>query len=451
MKRFEATMRRAWILTAILVLALSNFPASAEEPVTERVDRLEQGLEAVRRDVAELKALIERLVAERGADAGTLGGRIESLAATTQELEAEQAELAATLRGSEASLKALSEADRQRTQLTVYGTFNVIESDSADAVYDAEAFELVLSGQPHERLGFFAEIEFERAASVGAERGGEILIEQAYATYTLAPWMGLRAGVLLVPFGNVNVDHFAPNRDVISKPLVSYVVAPSDWTDNGFGFNGSVLLGDAWTFAYETYLVAGLDADVTALGTRAARQPFGVDNNHNKAAVGRFALNRGGWLELGVSGYSGKYDDGDRLRLSGWAADVLFEHGRLKLTGEYDRLQARQPEGPDAVLTGGYARAVVDVTPGWLRRGWHGTLFPGARLALVAQYDRADLEGPLDGGFETNVEERFTLGLNYRPSHHWVLKLQVEDSEATGRPLQRGDFRGFLGSIAFQF
>ncbi len=448
--------RRFWIWLALAVTAPAALAAGdGPPPIEHRLEQLESGLESLSRDVRALHQMMERLLADTRAvepgGAEVLESAVGTLESTVRGLETEQQGLAEAVRSKTATLEALSAADQRRTQVSVYGTFTVVDPQGEDSIFDAEAFELVFSGQPHERLGFFAEIELEQAAEVGGSRGGEVLLEQAYATYSFSPAANLRAGVLLMPFGNFNVDHYAPNRDVISKPLVSYVVAPSDWTDNGFGLYGSAIAGEVWSFEYETYLVAGLDADVTALGTRAARQSFGSDNNDNKSVVGRFAFSRAGTLELGLSGYSGKYDDADRLRLDGWAVDGSLEHRRLRFTGEYNRFDAEQSTGPDAVLEGYYGRLVLDVTPPWLHRGWHGRAFPTARLGLVAQYDDVRLQGPLDGLFVTNSERRTTFGVNYRPSHYWVLKLNYEDSEATAAHLQKGDVRGFLASVGFQF
>ena len=422
------------------------------------MEELENGLQALHRDLAELHTLIGELLArdKEGADATApdkpVDQRLEALEAGSQNLAEKRDDLEAKLRQTQEQVEALSATERRRTQVTVYGTFNAIDDSDGDSRLDGEAFEIVLSGQPHDRLGFFAEIEFERAATVGGERGGEVLLEQAHATYSLSPWLSLRAGVLLMPFGNFNIDHYAPNRDVISKPLTSFVVAPSDWTDNGLGVLGEGSLGAHWTFDYELYLVAGLDADITALGTREGRQPFGVDNNDNKALVGRGAWNREGWFELGLSGYNGKYDDQNRQRLLGWAVDGSLKLARLRFTGEYNRFDAERPAGePDAVLQGWYTRLVMDVTPPWLHRGWHGEDFPGARIDFVAQADQAELTGPLDGTTTTNRERRFTLGLNYRPSHQWVLKLNHESSRVDGLALQRGERRSWLTSIGFLF
>ena len=441
--------------TAAATAAADGTPAP---PLEERVEQLETGLETLRRDIGELREMLGQLLAreptqvDATAASSAVDQRLQTLEAESLNLTQERDTLEAGLRSATERVGVLSATAARQSQVTVYGTFNIFDDSDGDARFDGEAFELVLSGQPHERLGFFAEIEYERAAAIGGARGGEVLIEQAHATYSLSTWLKLRAGVLLMPFGNFSIDHYAPARDVVSKPLVSYVVAPSDWTDNGLGILGEGPWGDHWTFDYELYAVAGLDADITALGTRAGRQPFGVDNNNNKALVGRGAWNREGWLELGLSGYHGKYDDQGRHRLTGWAVDGLFERGRLRVTGEFNRFEAERPAPePTAVLEGWYLRLVLDITPPFFRRGWHGEDFPGARLDAVAQVDHARLNGPLEGATLSNRERRFTLGLNYRPSHNWVLKLGRERSEIEGLPLQFGEQRTWLASVGFLF
>lgn len=447
MKSEKTWRHRFGILTVLAALAPAVF--AADPAVERRLEALENGLAGLRQEVADLRVLLEQFL-EKDAR-GTLEAKVGALEAASQELASGQQELAETVRSATAVAEALSEADVRRPQVTVYGTFTATDPQGEDSVFDATSFELVLSGQPHARLGFFAEVEFEQAAAVGGGRGGEIKMEQAYASYTISPLLNLRAGVVLVPFGNVNVDHYAPNRDVISKPIVSYAVAPSDWTDNGLGFYGNTLVGEAWSFDYEAYVIAGLGAEVTGLGLRAARQGFGVDNNDDKAVAARIAWNRAGWLEAGMSAYRGKYDDENRLRVTGWAFDAFFERGRLRVTGEYNHIGAERPSGPDAVFQGYYARLVLDVTPPALHRGAHGRDFPTSRLDLVAQYDDVRVSGPFDGVFLTNKERRYTLGLNYRPSHHWVVKLDYERSEASAVALQKGNFRGFLTSIGFLF
>jgi len=447
---------RALLSVAALLVALTAGSAlGAEQPAQARPDaptkqdeiaRLRAEVERLIQQQARLEAEIARLAQAAGqADAA---GR-DALLADIVRLREELKQVAESARQAAASVEALSEADRRRVNLTVYGDFQATAYKGEDLIFDGRAFELVFSGQPHERLSFFSEVEFEQAAAVGEERGGEVLVEQAYANLQFSSLLNLRAGILLVPFGNVNVDHFAPRRDVVNKPIVSWVVAPSDWTDNGLGLHGSRLLGSSWLVSYEAYLVAGLDSQISAYGLRDARQGYGVDNNGNKAFVGRVALDRLGHVTLGLSGYRGKYDDANRLELEGWAVDSLIELSRLRLTGEYNSFKA---EGePRARYSGCYGRASLDVLKGSLRKSFLGRGFSEPRLTAVYQYDWVSSEGPLAGAWEHTHETRHTVGLNFRPSDNWVLKLDYEWNDTDNLTLYRGDRDGFIGAIAFVF
>jgi hypothetical protein len=273
----------------------------AAAPRDERLTSLQAELERLRLEMAALREELERLRAEAAkSEDPAMAARVAAIEGRQAKIEAELARVAEELKQTGDALDQVSEGERKRPTITVYGTLQGTNYNTRDAILDAEAFELVLSGRPHPRLSFFAEIEFERAASVGGARGGEIVLEQAYVSYSFAQIFAIRTGVLLVPFGNVNVDHFAPLRDVVRKPLVSFAIAPSDWTDNGVEFTGRRLLGTSWLVEYEAAVIAGLDSHITSVGTREARQPFGVDNNNNKAAVGRFAIKRSTMFETGI-------------------------------------------------------------------------------------------------------------------------------------------------------
>ncbi|MCB1036949.1 MAG: hypothetical protein KDD47_24190, partial [Acidobacteria bacterium] len=157
--------------------------ARAQDPTSgekARIDRLETEMEELTAEVRALKALVEELVRALPGQEGLppVEERIEGLEAETERLKTEQEGLAASLRSSEDLVTNLSEIEERRTQVTVYGTLNLSDGEKETSIFDAEAFELVLSGRPHPKLGFFAELEFERAATVGGERGGEILLEQ---------------------------------------------------------------------------------------------------------------------------------------------------------------------------------------------------------------------------------------------------------------------------------
>ncbi len=420
-------------------------PARAAE-----VERLAAELDRL---AAEVRTFHEQLAkaAPQALDGARIAQRLLALEQEVARLQAETRRLDEDAKQTAAAVDSLSRGEQGRTSLTVYGDFQATAYRGTAPIFDGHAFELVLSGRPHKRLSFFGEVEFERVAGVGGDRGGEIVVEQAFANLSFWALLNLRAGVVLIPFGNVNIDHFAPRRDVVTKPLVSYVVAPSDWTDNGVGLYGRRLLGSSWLVSYEAYAVAGLGAEANGLGMRGARQGYGADNNRDKALVGRIAATRGGGLELGLSAYRGKYDDAGRQVLAGWAIDNLTRVGPLTATGEYNAFRAQRELGSSTRLRGFYVRAALDLGRTLLSRTPLGRDFDEPRLALVGQYDEVHIDGPVDGVDSSNRERRQTVGLSFRPSNQWVLKLSYEWNQTTDRPLVNGDRDGFVGAIGFVF
>jgi hypothetical protein len=433
--------------------AAADGVARAEGSAAAQVSPERAELAALRAELERMHAQLATLEAELAlaARSSPQEERIQGLEAQLGRLRDELRRLGEQARQTGNALDALAEEQHKGISLSVYGTLDATAYEGEHAILDGRLFELVLSGRPHKRLSFIAQAEFERAASVGGERGGEIVVEQAYATLSLNQLLNLRAGAFLVPFGNVGADHFPPKREVVSRPLVAEVVVPSDWTDNGVGLTGNRLVGATWLLSYEAYVMAGLSSQITGTGMRDARQGYGVDNNGDKALAAHVALDRTGKLGLGLSAYRGKYDDEGRRTLLGWGLDGVGVFGPFKVTGEFSSFTAARVPGPDARLRGFYVRGVYEFGRRLLQRSVLGRDFDEPRLAAVFQYDLAALDGPVDGVFERNRERRATWGMNYRPSSQWVLKLAYERNAFTRRPLFKGDRDGWLGSVGFIF
>ncbi len=428
--------------------------AAGEKPKEPPSAEREAEMTRLKQDLARLAEEMKRLraeLAQRPSPTAPAEDRLRALEAGLARLEDELKRLAEEFRQVAGALDDMASREQKRSSLTVYGNLDFSAYRAENSLLDGRTFELVFSGHPHERLSFFAEVEFERAASAGGPRGGEVDVEQAFASFSLSSPLNLRAGIVLVPFGNVNIDHFAPKREVVTAPLVSYAVVPSDWTDNGLGLFGKQVLGSTWLLTYEGYLIAGLGAPVTGLGLRQARQGYGVDNNGDKALVARLALSRANTAHFGLSGYSGKYDDRNRKRLNGWAVDGLLTLGPFRITGEFNSFTAAQEAGPDIRLRGFYARGVYGFGRALLTRTRLGRGFDEPLLSLFAQYDDVQADGPVQGSFDHSEERRTTAGLNFRPSTQWVLKLGYEWNSSEGHALDRGDRDGFLASIGFIF
>jgi len=440
------------ILNAVLMTIITHASvASTRDPSTA----------ALAQEVAELRNQV-RLMGEKleaiaklhpatgpaDAEIAKLRRRIAVLEGVSSQADDDRREKQQQQEDTQSRLATLEDNERQRAQITLYGNLEGGKFQNSNSTLNAESFELVFSGQPNDRLAYFTEIEFDQAASAGGPRGGEVAVEQAYVDLLLDPLANLRAGTLLVPFGNIKADHFSPIRDVIETPLTSQLLAPADFTDNGLGLYGSHAFANGTLLSYEAYVIAGLNAQIGTLGNRAARQPFGVDNNNDKTVSTRWAWNNGQGVEIGGSFYRGAYDDAGRHTLTGWAMDFLLEKSRWKITGEYNRFVA-QVDGPNASQNAYYIRLLYTLPHAWLA-GLHDS-FPEAELKPVFEYDYASLDDFSDPTGPNNAERRYTVGLNFLPTPEWVLKFNLQFNHAKRAALVHGNNDGALFALGYLF
>jgi len=445
MKRCYCSVK---FLQAALALATLFFSQQglAGQTVQEKLSVLESNIKVLQQQIV----LLKKQMASSSASAEN-AQRLSALEDYAVELHKVLTDLKDQVEDNSAELTQVAETEKKRTSLKVYGTFVAAKPEGENSILDGQSFELVLSGQPHERLSFFTELEFERAATVGAERGGEVLLEQAYTDVSIKPWLNFRAGVLLLPFGNIERDHYAPLRDVISKPYTSYALAPSDWTDNGLGFNGRFILGDEWFANYQVYAVAGLGNGVTERGLRGTRQGFGVDNNMNKALVGKLEIQNTSGFSLGISGYHGAWDDNSSRFITGYNVDFDWQMGWLEWVGEYTNMDVDREFAGSARMDGYYLRGIVNLSR-FFHPDWLFSSFPHARMNLVGQYDKVNIENFFDPSAPDNSEERYTLGFQVRPTPSWVANLNYESASGTEvNPILLGNMSQWLFSVGYLF
>lgn len=344
---------------------------------------------------------------------------------------------------------------KEMVNLHVYGNIDFEDFSSEDNRFDAESIELFFETFLTPRLRFYGEVEFERPAAIGEERGGAIEFEQGYIDYIINDYVNMRAGVILIPFGKYNLKHFAPFTDLSDRPLVALQIIPTDWSEAGAGLFGSVPLTDRFVLSYEAYLINGLSDDISDEGLRDARPGFGSDNNNNKAAVGRMALNPFHGIELGLSGYFGQYDKEDN-DLSGFALDWEGEYGPFELIGEYALFDPESGLNKDGIpvpafLKGFYIQTNYHFWPKLLNDTFLGRKFVSPTFTAVFRYNAIEIDDDGDVGSGDNRERGYTIGLNYRPVETFVMKLEYQINQTKNETLVHGDENGFIFSIAYAF
>ena len=127
-------------------------------------------------------------------------------------------------------------------QFNLYGTLEYENFEQTNSIFDARNIELIITAQLTDRLRAGAEIEFERTAktSGSSSRTGEVEVEQGWIEYVVSETARLRFGVVLVPFGKFNLQHFDTTRDLNDRPIMMRRVIPVTWAEAGAGVAGQI-------------------------------------------------------------------------------------------------------------------------------------------------------------------------------------------------------------------
>jgi len=285
-----------------------------------------------------------------------------------------------------------------------------------------------------DKIIFNAEVEFEHS--------DEVAVEFAYLDFIAAPGLGVRAGHVLVPIGQINLRHEPNYFHTVSRPDVERLIIPSTWHENGVLFFGQF---SQWR--YHLGVVNGLKARSAA--TNAGDNTSWVRNwrqGGSEAETEDLAwVARGDWapnsnMEIGVSYYngdSGQMAEGTlgknnvqiaavhgRWAAYAWEVDGLFVQGRLS-----DRDGLGVPAGgyvPADMVEGYYVTLANNLL--WGRGG-------DEALKIFARYSDYNLQKEVPDNATVNESldrQIWSFGVNYFPDPQVVIKANydLKDSAA---------------------
>lgn len=342
--------------------------------------------------------------------------------------------------------------------------FDVIDSNysssktNSPSTFKAHRFILELSSQIHNDILVSSEIEFEyggyvtNSDSASNVQKGQIKIEQAWVDYKLSDLFVNRMGIILVPFGRVNVLHDSDVRDATQRPIYSYYIIPSTWMDTGVGFHGVKDIDDI-EFSYEFYFLNGL-ADTTSLsvddisasnGLRKSRPNFKQDNNSSKAISTRFEISPMLGLNIGTSFYLGKYDDSNNNNLLLSGLDLFYKKGKYETIIEYAKANIDNA-GLSTVpsqMEGGYIELRSHILHNFLREKFSALSKPV--VTIFSRVGYANTDTMLD-----NTIVRYTLGFNFRPTESLVYKFELS-SDDYRQVSETGNKTQIVSSVAVGF
>ena len=336
--------------------------------------------------------------------------------------------------------------------------------------FDMHRLVLFVYATLNKHISFAAEIEWEHGGTPRKANGqlnaGEVLLEYATADFKFDDWLGVRAGIILVPFGSFNLRHDAPTRDLGVRPMVITNIVPSTWFEAGVGLFGTVPLPNDVELDYEVYMINGLDSKLyDGLGTRAARGSLGEDNNDGKAIIGHIGFRPLNTLEFGVSGYRGAYDPESTRYVNMIGADMTARIGPVELLGEFaavgidpgfDEGWAEPTRSPvPEQMLGGYGQVNVNFFPKPWRAKLPGEMRDEMTFTASVRYGEIDTKV---GTVSRGDRSRLTVGLNVRPIEAFVFKNEfLFESDGSDGTLERFFNPGwdpeirYVGSIAMMF
>lgn len=396
--------------------ALIAAEGRAQEPDTTGLARVRAQIEALTRDIEQLK-LGQELVVE--ADTGMMGFG----PAASKVYQVRQG----------VSVGGYGEVVYERFAATGENGAPSGRTDQLDALRGI----LYVGYKFTDRLLFNSEIEIEHANEVG--------LEFAYVDYRLSESVGVRGGLLLVPMGFLNELHEPPIFLGTVRPAVEQQIIPSTWRENGIG-----IFGGAGGLAYRAYVVNGLrGAGFNASGLRGGRQKGSRALAEDFALVGRLDYTGVLGLLIGMSAYLGGSGQnavsvinpaqtiGARTVI--WDVHAEYKAYGLDLRGLFVRATLDDVGELNALNGLAGTASIGERLTGWYLQGGYDVLRrarTGHQLVPYVRYERLDTQDRVPAGFAANpANDRriMAVGAAWKPITSVVLKAdyQVHRNAAT--------------------
>ncbi|RMH62590.1 MAG: hypothetical protein D6677_09530 [Calditrichaeota bacterium] len=296
---------------------------------------------------------------------------------------------------------------------------NVLQNSQTKETLDFHRFVIFVEHNWTPWWSFKSELELEHNFLESGASGGEIALEQAYIEYRHAPWLSLRAGVLLLNVGLTNPYHEPPLFFSVERPEYSSYIIPTTWYGNGFA-----VVGRQQAFEYNFTVMEGLDGAGFSVdkGIRGGRQKgYKADTSHLLYSLN---LDYTGWAGWRI-GTSLTYNKAPVNPTQHLPFQLLEGHLDFKKNNWLIRAEAGQIIY-DAAASGFLVKRALgyyldigyDVAP---LIGWRGAFIPWVRLTTR---DTANdmLNGTEDGAHRYT---KWLAGVQYKPLEQVVIKAEA--------------------------
>jgi hypothetical protein len=354
------------------------------------------------------------------------------------------------------------EAAASATAIGGYGELTLNAPAIGPSIIDLRRLVLFVGHNFNERIRFYSELEVEHAVASSTDRG-EFEVEQAYLDGLFSRHFNLRAGLIIMPVGIINVYHEPPTFNGVDRPDVDTLVIPSTWREAGFGAFGEITQG----LSYQVYFTSGFNANgfTAESGIAEGHQEAQLASASTFGAVARLTYEPMLATIFGLSAYGGTsgntlhdtvgnvplglFEADARTRYRGFTAraEVAFlfigDTGALNTaftTGTSEQMDAIAVASQ---LRGGYVEAGYNV----LR-----LLAPGTAqdVTLFFRYDYANTQAAVAAGFTANpalIRYTETVGLVYRPIPEVGIKADYRRHEFGAGP----SYNEFATALTWMF
>ncbi len=318
---------------------------------------------------------------------------------------------------------------------------------------DFERLVMYLGYKFTDSIIFNSEIEFEHSTT---GRGGSVSVEFAALDFFIDPMANIRAGMLLIPMGFVNLIHEPPFFFGNNRPEVERRIIPSTWREIGVGLFGEIIPD----LTYTTYVINGMNAEgFSPKGIRGGRQKGSQALAENLAFVGRldYAPTSVPGLSIGTSMYLG--NSGQNQQYAGQKPDVFTQLYEAHVQWKYKGLELRALGSFGFIDDADILSAAKGQTIGKSNYGWYTEvgydilplILPDTTqyLAPFFRYEMYDTIASAPAGFEDDPfqdQKIFQFGLQYKPIPNVVIKADYRNFTSKGGQLP-DDFNIGLGFI----
>jgi hypothetical protein len=477
----KCTRRWVWCLGCMLALAVAPAPApGADEATQKQIEELEaqqkrfsEELERLKQQVQQPPPAEEQRVEEVERRQGILTEEIQRLREALY--LPETAELTSYYGLGPAASRVYG--IKRGLSIGGYGEFNfkapLSDKNGTQNEFDYVRFVLYAGYKFNDWIVFNSETEFEHAttSSTVSSSGGSVSVEFATLDFVFSTLLddqrvpNLRAGLILVPLGFLNLLHEPPFYLGNVRPQVELAMIPTTWRANGIGIYGDPLEG----FQYQLYGLTSLNAEgFRSNGIRGGRQQGNRELANDWSFAGRldyFPIEGGGFggsMFIGDQGQNEDYvNPTTMLKQNAGVFMQLYEiHAQYERYGWWIRALGSTIHMDDADLVsatvgqavgedmwGAYVEIAYDLLP----LLWEGTT---QYLAPWFRYTWLDTLNKVASGTPANLNpaqlaqrrDLYEFGLQYKPIPEVVVKIDyhIQDQSLGTAP---DDFRVGAGFI----